>query len=187
MVRREEQPWQSRATMLPGRPQSVHRGEGPGSSFEWAVSVAASVGVHLAEEGLSLRLVTDSGEHPEVTSAPGAAAGGELLEALAVIVQTRTATLVPGIAAVRGSGGRDSEGLVVAIFGVLTAEEARIVATARRGTAVALAVIVDPSGSGMSSAAVAFLRGSGWRVLQLASLTDLPAAWAGVHQGVLTE
>ncbi|WP_344839930.1 DUF58 domain-containing protein [Actinocorallia longicatena] len=187
MVRREEQQWQSRATIFLDTRRSAHWGEGPGSSFEQAVSVAASIGVHLAEEGLSLRFVTDTGEHAEVTSAPGAAAGGELLDALAVITHSRASTLVPGLGAVRGSGGRDSEGLIVAIFGVLSPAEARSVASARRGTATGVAVVVDPSDSGTSAEGAAFLRGSGWRVLRLASIGDLPAAWAGVHQGVLAE
>ncbi|WP_460369599.1 DUF58 domain-containing protein, partial [Actinocorallia lasiicapitis] len=95
MVRREEQQWQSRATILLDTRRTVHWGEGPGSSFEQAVSVAASIGVHLAEEGLSLRFVTDEREHGEVTAAPGTAAGGELLEALAVIGLSRGTALVP--------------------------------------------------------------------------------------------
>ena len=37
MVRREEQPWQSRCTLLLDSRATAHRGEGPGSSFEWAV------------------------------------------------------------------------------------------------------------------------------------------------------
>ena len=49
MVRREEQPWQARATVFLDNRRSVHRGQGAGSSFEHAVVVAASVAVHLVE------------------------------------------------------------------------------------------------------------------------------------------
>ncbi|TAL24279.1 MAG: DUF58 domain-containing protein, partial [Frankiales bacterium] len=44
MVRREEQPFQSRATLLLDSRAAAHRGDGPGSSFEWAVSAVASIG-----------------------------------------------------------------------------------------------------------------------------------------------
>ena len=38
MVRREEQPWESRATVVLDTRATAHRGEGPTASFEWAVS-----------------------------------------------------------------------------------------------------------------------------------------------------
>ena len=61
MVRREEQPWQSRATVVLDTRGSAHRGDGPASSLEWAVSAAASVAVHLVQRGFSVRLVTAPG------------------------------------------------------------------------------------------------------------------------------
>ncbi|MEO5877845.1 MAG: hypothetical protein ABIS86_16705, partial [Streptosporangiaceae bacterium] len=118
---------------------------------------------------------------------PGRAAGGELLDALAVIGQSRNSALLAGLAAVRGSGGRDGEGLVVAIFGALSAAEARAVASARRGTATGVAILMNPAEAGATAAtgpAAAFLRASGWRVLVLSSATELAAAWTGVEQGV---
>ena len=61
MVRREEQPWQSRATVLLDTRKVAHLGDGPASSFEWAVSAAASAAVHLFRRGYAVRLVTDTG------------------------------------------------------------------------------------------------------------------------------
>src|ERR687893_798381 len=61
MVRREEQPWESRATVVLDTRSMAHRGEGPTASFEWAVSAAASIALHLRHNGYKLRLVTDSG------------------------------------------------------------------------------------------------------------------------------
>ena len=43
MVRREEQPWECRATLCSTPAAVRHRGEGPTASFEWAVSAAASI------------------------------------------------------------------------------------------------------------------------------------------------
>jgi hypothetical protein len=47
MVRREEQPWQSRATVFLDNRGLAHRGQGAASSLEGAVSAAASIAVHL--------------------------------------------------------------------------------------------------------------------------------------------
>jgi hypothetical protein len=58
MVRREEQPWESRATIVLDTRLQGHRGEGPTSSFEWAVSAAASIALHLRRNGYKIRLVT---------------------------------------------------------------------------------------------------------------------------------
>ena len=62
MVRREEQPWQSRAHAAarhPRRPRTAATGRR--RRFEWAVSAAASIGVHLAPRGYTVRLLTDTG------------------------------------------------------------------------------------------------------------------------------
>ncbi|WP_344453188.1 DUF58 domain-containing protein [Actinocorallia aurantiaca] len=178
MVRREEQQWQSRAVLLLDTRRAGHTGEGPGSSFEQAVSVAASVGVHLAREGLPLRFATDSGRGADLPAGSGPAAGGELLDVLAVIGQSDGTALLPGLAAVRGSG-RDGEALIIGVFGRLTAEEARALAAARRGTAIGIAILLD-SDRGPDGAA-GFLRGAGWRVLTVSSVAELPAAWTGVQ------
>ncbi len=179
MVRREERRRRSRATLFLDTRRAGHHGEGPGSTFEQAVSVTASVGVHLAREGLALRLVTDAGSGAELPSAAGPSAGGELLDVLAVIGQSKDDTLVPGLAAVRGQGAHDGGGLIIAGFGRLTAQEAASVAAARRGTAAAVAILLDPGPDGDAATA---LRGAGWRVLTPSSVAELPAAWAGLQQ-----
>ena len=53
MVRREEQPWQSRATLFLDNRRSAHRGTGAASSLEHAVRLAASVAVHLGPAGFT--------------------------------------------------------------------------------------------------------------------------------------
>ena len=50
-----------RATLMLDTRSAAHRGDGPGSSFEWAVSAVASVGVHAARRGLSVRMLTATG------------------------------------------------------------------------------------------------------------------------------
>src|SRR3954467_9700384 len=60
MVRREEQPWESRATVVLDTRARAHRGEGPAASFEWAVAATASVALHLRHGGYKLRLISDA-------------------------------------------------------------------------------------------------------------------------------
>src|SRR5215468_5121019 len=61
MVRREEQRWRNRATIFLDTRQGGHGGRGPASSFEYAISAAASIGVHLAREQIDGEFVTDAG------------------------------------------------------------------------------------------------------------------------------
>jgi uncharacterized protein (DUF58 family) len=87
MVRREEQPWQSRATLFLDNRLEAHRGHGAASSLESAVSAAASIALHLSQRGFMVRLVTADGEdrntlwHDRASSQNTA----PLLEALAVV------------------------------------------------------------------------------------------------------
>ncbi|REE99678.1 DUF58 domain-containing protein [Thermomonospora umbrina] len=183
MVRREEQHWRSSGTLFLDTRRRAHVGEGPGASFEQAVSVAASLGVHLSRTGLGLRFVTDAGETlPHSVSFEGA-----LLDTLAVARQSAVRSLTPGLAALGGrvGPGREGEGLVIAVFGLLDPEEARAVASARRGTATYVAILVDPLGSpdgSFGGATARVLRAAGWRVAVVASAAELPAAWTAAEQ-----
>ena len=75
MVRREEQPWQSRATVFLDNRGTSHRGQGAASSLEGAVSAAASIAVHLDPPGYTVRLVTASGDSRETQWHSQTAAG----------------------------------------------------------------------------------------------------------------
>src|SRR5215472_3067104 len=61
MVRREEQQWRNHAVLLLDTRRVAHAGSGASSSFEFAVSAVASIGVHLAMQGFAGQLVTDMG------------------------------------------------------------------------------------------------------------------------------
>ncbi|MFC9974008.1 DUF58 domain-containing protein [Spirillospora sp. NPDC127200] len=196
MVRREEQHWQSSGSLFLDTRRGAHWGEGPGGSFEQAVSVAASIGVHLGRAGMGLRLVTDAGEALPSAVALEGAFEGLLLDALAVAKPSTGGSLTPGLAALRGGvgNGREGDGLVVAVFGALTAEEARAVAAARRGTATYVAVLVEPEppgggdraggrdGGDGAGGAARVMRAAGWRVLTVGSAAELAGAWALADQ-----
>jgi len=139
MVRREEQQWRNRVLLLLDTRRSAHVGSGATSSFEFAVSAAASIGAHLAREGLDGQLITDTG----VLSAPGIFED-VLLNSLAVIKPSRSRELDGGLAALRGSSG-----LTIAVAGRLSAGTARQLAASRRdaGPAIALLLAVSTWGS----------------------------------------
>jgi uncharacterized protein (DUF58 family) len=178
MVRREEQHWQSRGTLFLDTRRLAHWGDGPGASFEQAVSAAASIGVQLGREGLGLRYVTDEGQ----TLAPSAAFEGALLDALAVVRMSTGRDLRSGLSALR-SAASEGDGLVVGVFGRLSADDARDVARSRRGTATCVAVIVDAGGeTSTANRAATVLRAAGWRVLTMTSAAALAGAWAGADQ-----
>ncbi|MDQ2883044.1 MAG: DUF58 domain-containing protein [Actinomycetota bacterium] len=61
MVRVEEWPERGGATVLLDHRDAAHRGSGPTSSLEYAVSLAASVYAHLRQHGQQVRLVTADG------------------------------------------------------------------------------------------------------------------------------
>ncbi len=135
MVRREEQRWQDRAVVILDSRRSAHAGNGPSSSFEFAVSAAASIGVHLARSGLDGHLLTDA-----AALAGPAMFEDVLLDALSVITPSRNYDFARTTAALSTIEG----GLLVFVGGRLSADAAREIATARRhgrqGIAVLLAV-----------------------------------------------
>ncbi|MHA6759269.1 DUF58 domain-containing protein [Streptacidiphilus sp. PAMC 29251] len=203
MVRREEQPLRSRATVLLDTRTVGHRGSGPASSFEWAVSAAASVSLHLLERGYAVRLLTDTGD---AVTGPGgsgrgaasAEASGLLLDTLAMVQPSDGQSLVRAEEVLRLGG----EGLVVALLGTLDDEQLAELSRLRRRTAAAVAILLDSASwslvrGGQNAAATGqggadqaagrpesatelqlrLLREAGWTVLTARSGDSLPELW----------
>ena len=184
MVRREEEPFQSRATLLLDGRERGHRGDGPGSSFEWAVSAVASIGVGLARAGFALSLQRESGQ---ALGPPGSAlTESTLLDALATVAPARGRDL-PQTAGGLGSG--QSGGVLIAVLGALDLAEAKQLSRLRTGSAVCVAVLLDvdswaPAGPRARVAAVQqheqvalLLVTAGWRVLPVSHGTTLASVW----------
>lgn len=188
MVRREEQFWQSRGTVVLDSRSVAHRGDGPGSSFEWAVSAAASVGVHLVRQRFTLTFVTDSGQAIAGVSGAGTDGffEGQLLDALAVTETSRNRSLRDAVATLRREGG---ENLIVAVLGALDAEEAERLATVPGNGSVRVALLIDTaswaslSATGRERADQAFdssvrlLSQAGWRVVPVRAGDRLESLW----------
>ncbi|HEY1642393.1 MAG TPA: DUF58 domain-containing protein [Streptosporangiaceae bacterium] len=204
MVRREEQRWKNRALLFLDSRRIAHTGTGMASSFEFAVSATASIGVHLARQGLDGQLITDTGAFDS-----GGIFEDVLLDSLAVIKASGQRELTAGLPGLRAGDG----GLIVAVTGQLSAGEARQLAACRRdqcqGIALLLAVSTwadQPGGPGAPGApaaagvpgsdaaagaapgrirvshaetaeAAGVLRQAGWRVISVDSTTPLAAAW----------
>jgi uncharacterized protein (DUF58 family) len=183
MVRREEQRWRNRAVVFLDTRGRAHSGRGPSSSFEYAVSAAASIGVHLAREGIDGEFFTDAGR---VTGT--GRFEDVLLDSLAVIQPSRTVELTQILAdRPRGSGG-----LLVAVMGRLTEAEARRLAAARSAGGAALAILLAVSswnpgaargrGPAETETATSVLAAAGWRVTTVTAEVPLSAAWEMLNQ-----
>ena len=184
MVRREEQPFQSRATLLLDGRSAAHRGDGPASSFEWSVSAIASIGVALARSGFALSLVRETGE---ALTPPGVAlTEGLLLDTLATVQSNRSWSLEGSVEQLRRGG---LGGVLIAVLGAVDLQDAEALARLRTGSAVCVAVLVDadswaptsPRGRAASAqqheAVDTLLTAAGWRVLPISSGTALADRW----------
>jgi uncharacterized protein (DUF58 family) len=183
MVRREEQQWRNHAVLLLDTRRGAHAGSGMSSSFEFAVSAAASIGVHLAMQGFAGQLVTDTGA---VTG--GGSFEDVLLDSLAVVKPSGGTDLGPGLATVTPQ----ASGLFVVVAGRLSAAQAKsLVAGHQAGTpALALLLAVSTWEAGRQQAdgpdgtedASSVLTAAGWRVTTVRADTPLAAAWERLHQ-----
>jgi len=187
MVRREEQPWESRATVVLDTRAHAHRGEGPTASFEWAVSAAASIVEHLRHAGYKARLVTDTGVDID-------ASGGDtsLLDYLAEVQPSQHGDLSVAVDQVRR---RSDGGLVIAILGLLDSAEADLLAGLRRNGTTCVALLInsttwlnlatalrEAADAAHATAGLGLLR-TGWRVIDVPHGTRLPAIWPQVGRG----
>lgn len=182
MVRREEQPWRSRATLLLDARRIAHRGEGLGSSFEWAVQAAASVATHLTIAGYAVRVYDDAGALlAHTTFRSGADGVDSVLDTLAGTSLAPRDRLPTAL----GELDRDGQGVFVAVLGDLGPADALALARTGRHCATAVAVLLDtaswtPTGSDPADDSTVLLRRAGWRVLTIRRGDDLAAAWPAV-------
>ncbi len=184
MVRREEQPHQSRATIVLDTRAGAHRGSGPASSFEYAVSATASIGAHLAGLGFTVRLLTDDVRAGDATwhdrGISGPVEVQMLLESLAVI-STSTRTEMTATMA-----DRNSAGLLVAVLGDCADADIASVSGLRSGATRSLAILLDTAawsrdkaiaGTAPVEKQARALRARGWTVAVAGPSEALPAVW----------
>ncbi|GIF21181.1 membrane protein [Paractinoplanes tereljensis] len=189
MVRREEQPWESRATVVLDTRVYAHRGEGPTASFEWAVSATASIAMHLRHAGYKLRLVTGSGVDIDAAEVAGE---GVILDTLADAKLAQNGDISVLVEQVRR---RSDGGLVIGIFGSLTVAEAELLAGLRGNGATCIGFAIDSStwvsmtagerqeADREHAAAALALVHSGWRSVPVTHGATLPDLWPAAARG----
>jgi uncharacterized protein (DUF58 family) len=182
MVRGEEGQRRASASVFLDTRRSAHSGDGPASTFEFAVSAAASIGAHLSGKGLQAGLVTGAGD----IGPHGSGAGGDtLLDMLAVIGPSGDDRLQSGTSAL----GR-ADGQLIAVLGRMSLDDARQLAASRRGNAPAVALLLAVSGWGSdtieedTARAAQVLAAAGWRVAVVTAGTRLAAAWQQLQRPV---
>ncbi|MCA1831764.1 MAG: DUF58 domain-containing protein [Actinomycetota bacterium] len=188
MIRQEEARLHPRATLLLDTRTEAHRGSGPHSSFEWAVSACASMTWHLGRAGHALRLATDVG-------GPGAPRAGKpavegILELLAAVGPGRRGTLLPAIKRLGTKPG--AGGAIIAVLPPPPPEELAALGRLRSAYGWCGAILMDSdSFVGVSprvraladqraAAAETALVRAGWRVRVAGSNDRIGDAWTGL-------
>ncbi len=188
MVRREEQPWRNRVTVILDTRTGAHRGDGITSSFEWSVTAVASIGAHLLERGFGVRLLTIDGTPIVSTNTTsetfsGSDSVGGLLDALATVTNDAAAD----VAIINPEAFAD--GVIIAVLGDLSAPDADRLSSLRRSRTLALALLLDtaswtgrsqiPDDPSVTRASAVFTF-SGWRPAICGRETPLAQAWQSI-------
>jgi hypothetical protein len=185
MVRREEQPWQSRATLFIDNRTFSHRGRGAASSLEHAVSFAASIGVHLIQRGFVLRLVTAAGEEGGGSwheRGAVAAETGPLLESMAVLTEVERHHLDT-----RWLQDTGHSGLLVAVLGEVTDHDKPAFTRMRHSAASTMAIALETSawarGGGprpngdLDGVGAGWLKAHGWKAVSAGPADPIGSVW----------
>lgn len=181
MVRREEQPWQSRATIFLDNRAGSHRGQGIASSLEAAVSAAASVAVHLTQRGFAVRLATAAGEDAASAWHTGDLSAGPLLEALAVVESLPRLHLDTTWLGEQGQGG-----LTVAVLGSVGDHDLPVLRRMlHHNSSSSFALVLDVAAWGGAGSATGTRAGGplpllaqqGWRCAALGPRDRLDQVW----------
>jgi uncharacterized protein (DUF58 family) len=155
MVRLEERPWRSQATLFLDTRSRAHLVAGrsagtavpgppgddcpPPDSLEWLVEAAASIGAAMARRGSVLRTVTDAGELVPA-SGRGQLSADDLLDRLATVGPSRVASLDHGIEQLCRAAG---DGPVVCLLGAVGPDDVIDLIRARSGPTSDLAILAD--------------------------------------------
>lgn len=178
-------------------------------NFEWIVTAAMSISVHLADRNYSLRFLDAAGHpafrasrsapYPETEEFSGLGGLQSIAESLAAIQLSgprhvhgersrKEAAAVDGAEAPFDDHLMDKlaahrlRGPVLALLGNMPLSEARALAPAAGYGANAFALVVTDHPRQVEPVIEALKLG-GWRAVAVSSRTDLPAAWAGFDQG----
>ncbi|RNL65009.1 DUF58 domain-containing protein [Nocardioides marmoriginsengisoli] len=193
MVRREEQPWQSRCTLFVDNRGVAHRGSGPDSSLERAITAIASIAVHLAHSGFQVRLISADGEadldefrEHGWHDSDAVAQVRPVLERLAALPTTGAVQLPDSWVTETGSTG-----LFIGVFGALSQHDRALLGRLQNHGAASYAMALDvetwaartrdpaePAGpAAPATSSTSWLQHHGWKATDLTRSGSLPVAW----------
>ncbi len=191
MVRREEQAWDPSASILLDSRRAAHAGRGMQNSLEWAISAAASIGIHFLDDGFGIEIYEADGPlHISGTMGQHSSASQDLVVSRLTDLQPRTtATLHYAVEA--ATVDRPGQ-LVVAIMGRMNAEDANALLRIRRNRAHGLALLLDvdtfadqPGTDTQQSGqdlAREILQENQWRVIEVRRGMSVAEAWSALEQ-----
>lgn len=188
-VRTEEQSSYGGATVLVDNRLSAHRGNGVGSSLEWAISCAASVCLHLHRNGVAVQLITEDG-----TSLVGGITHDDdvVLDALAGLEPAERQTLAGNYVQSYGSNYRIRELETFAILGAVASTCAyKLIGSLRTGSVVLLDVPAwdftrrssvgqepDQQGESNTNGVAQLFAAAGWKVAIARPNRPIAQVWA---------
>jgi uncharacterized protein (DUF58 family) len=191
-VRREEQAWDPTAIVILDSRSSAHAGTGRGSSFEWAVSAAASISLHFVDAGFRVDLFDAGGamvRGERMTQAT--VSRQQIIDSMTDVETSPRATLTRTVehAALAQRGQ-----LMVSVLGRLTRGDVEVLLGAQRNRARCFAFVLDPDTFTSSNertspalydehrAALDRMRNVGWRVIEVSSGMEVMDAWTNLDR-----
>ncbi|NIK60470.1 DUF58 domain-containing protein [Kribbella shirazensis] len=196
MVRREEQPWQSRCALFLDARTISHHGHGPSSSLEWAVSAAASIGIDRMRRGYVTTMLGGPTTLSAITQRTSAAvhqplSQQQLLTECATVEEHKYAEIAPLLTVDRHV---QEPSLVIAVLGACSADDVVALNRWRTSQATGVALLLDAASWAVGAEATEKaarlaaatdateneLRRNGWRVARARRGDDLPTVWSSL-------
>ncbi|HET7723149.1 MAG TPA: DUF58 domain-containing protein [Propionibacteriaceae bacterium] len=191
-VRREEQAWDPSATVILDSRAAAHAGTGRGSSFEWAVSAAASIALHFVDAGFRVDLFDADGAmiHGE-RLVQATVTRQQIIDSMTDVVTSPRSTLVRTVehAALSQRGQ-----LMVCVLGRLTRGDVEVLLGAQRNRTRCFAFVLDtdtftsrserstPEQYDEHRAALDRLHNVGWRTIQVTAEMGVIDAWTNLDR-----
>jgi len=196
MVRREEQPWQSKCAIFLDARTVSHHGHGPSSSLEWAVSAAASIGADRIRRGYVTTLLGGPTTLSAITHRSSKAihqplTNQMLLTECATVEEHKYAEIGPLLTVDRHA---QDPSLAIAILGACNSDDIIALNRWRTGQATGVALVLDAASwevgaegtekvarlTAATDATEGELRRNGWRVARVRRGDHLPTVWSSL-------
>lgn len=169
MVRREEQPWHSSVVVILDNRAQAHVGTGLSSTFEWAVSAAASVTLHYLRRGWQVTALTTTGHLLVHTTGSSSAEIDSALQAFADV------RLLEQPMAPRLGAGMEEASAVIAVLGRVTEDASR--SLIRPMSAFTGCLLLEPG-------PIDYLAANGWHASHWSRGANVAQVWAALMPAV---